>query len=61
MKMSHAPSSSALAIVLEPMVHNGSLHWWVIVGCKPYSAAISDTMRLLFTAPSATQDLKPES
>ena len=48
-KMSDAPSSSAL------------FHWLIIVGCTPYSAASSDTVRSPLTASSATRALKPAS
>jgi hypothetical protein len=39
------------------MAANGSIHWWIIVGCIPYSAASSDTVRSPFTISSATRAL----
>ena len=36
-------------------------YWWIIVGCAPYSAASSDTVRSPFTASSAPRDLDPGS
>ena len=55
------PLRSTLSKMFAAPSNRAFVHWWIIVGSTPYSAASSDTVRSPFTASSATRALKPAS